>query len=503
MVLHSEAPDQPEHTPSGLSADDDQPVRIPPSARHLLIALLIPLFMSLVSVSVVNVALTPIGESLNADSTGMQWVVAGYALVFGLFLVPAGRIGDATGHRRMFFIGVAVFTIGSTLAGLAPSILTLNAARLIQGIGAGLITPQTSALIQTHFKGKARARAFATLGSTVAIATAVGPLIGGLLIALLGPNMGWRWMFLINLPIGSIGLFLATRWIPNDSLRRAGRTFLDPVGTVILGLAVLAFMFPFLHRSVWEWWLLVPVSLVLIVVFVWWEQRVKRSGRAPMVDVAIFADAAFRNGNLIITIFFLGGTSIWLLTAIFIQAGTGRSALQAALVSLPSALMASVFAQIAGRLVLKLGRKLVIGGLLVMMAGLFGFIALAVPMASGSIPFAVFALPSFLLGAGQGMVVTPNTTLTLNAVDSRNGGVAGGLLALGQRVGSAVGIAIIPGVFFTLLSTSNYPTAYMWAVGVICATFVIAIGFGFLDLKRERAHRAAQSIDTGTSSDQN
>src|SRR5690606_7234333 len=175
----------------------------PPVRRKPLLAvLLIPLFMALIAVSVINVALTAIGEGLEASTEQLQWVISGYALAFGMLLVPAGRIGDATGRRRMFLIGVSIFTLGSLLSGIAPNADILNLARILQGLGSGLLNPQTVALIQQHFRGQDRARAFALLATTVAVATAIGPVVGGALIQVLGPEWGWRWMFLMNVPIG-------------------------------------------------------------------------------------------------------------------------------------------------------------------------------------------------------------------------------------------------------------------------------------------------------------
>src|SRR5699024_6297200 len=200
-----------------LSAYGD-PVMPDPSAltppvrrKPLLAVLLAPLFMALIAVSVINVGLTAIGEGLEADTGSLQWVISGYALAFGMLLVPAGRAGDATGRRRMFVIGVGIFTLGSLLSGFAPNVEVLNLARVLQGLGSGLLNPQTVALIQHHFRGHDRARAFALLATTVAVATAIGPVVGGALIQVLGPEWGWRWMFLMNAPIGVIAIIGAFR----------------------------------------------------------------------------------------------------------------------------------------------------------------------------------------------------------------------------------------------------------------------------------------------------
>ncbi|MBB1012972.1 MFS transporter, partial [Dietzia kunjamensis] len=188
----------------------------PVSTARVLTTLMVPMFMALLALSVINVALPVIGTALDSDSRGLQWVVSGYALAFGLLLVPSGRLGDATGRKRLFLAGVAVFVGGAVVAGFAQSIEMLNLARLIQGVGSGMLNPQTFGLIQKYFRGGARARAFATLATTVSIATASGPLVGGLLIEVLGDDLGWRAMFLVNVPLGALALVLGWRWLPDD-----------------------------------------------------------------------------------------------------------------------------------------------------------------------------------------------------------------------------------------------------------------------------------------------
>lgn len=458
--------------------------------RRLLLVLLVPLFMALVAVSVINVALTAIGSSLGATSEGLQWVISGYALAFGLLLVPAGRIGDATGRRRMFLIGVLVFTLGSLLAGLAPDVRVLNAARIVQGIGSGLLNPQTVGLIQLYFRGQDRARAFAMLGTTVAVATAVGPVIGGLLIQVLGEDAGWRWMFFMNVPIGLGAVLLGRLWIPDDAARtRGARPQLDPIGILLLTLAILAMMVPFLERGVSHLvWLLIPLGLLVLVLWSMWETRVKERGGAPMVDLAIFTSPPFRNGILIVSVYFLGSTSIWILVPLYLQMHLGHTAFEASLLGLPSSVAAAFSAQLGGRYVLRLGRRLVIAGFVVVLVGL-ALVALAArPVESGALSFWVLAAPATLIGVSQGMTISPNQTLTLRAVDPRYGSVAGGILQLGQRMGAAVGTALIPGIVFAMVENgAPWLTAFTVGLVVIMALAVVALGVSVHDRKRERA----------------
>ncbi|AWH94521.1 arabinose ABC transporter permease [Dietzia psychralcaliphila] len=511
----------------------------PVSTARVLTTLMVPLFMALLALSVINVALPVIGPALEADSSGLQWVVSGYALSFGLLLVPSGRLGDATGRKRLFLAGVAVFTVGAVIAGFAQNIEMLNAARVVQGIGSGMLNPQTFGLIQKYFRGGARARAFATMATTVSVATASGPLVGGLLIQALGNDLGWRAMFLVNVPLGVLALVLGQRWLPDDralprtdhdgrdiggSRARAGalayleddddevttsraaaatnasapvappqkaprrRLDLDPVGIVLLGAAVLSVMLPFLNRGAHPaLWALVPLGVALLGGFAWWERRYERVGRPPLVNPEIFRDPAFRNGMIIVSIYFMGGTSLWIVMPMYLQFHLGYAPIDSALVSLPASICAAVSAQVAGRFVLRLGRRLVIVGFCLTITALLAFILLAGVVESGAVGYLIFMAPAALMGTAQGMTISPNQTLTLRAVDPAYGGVAGSIISLGQRMGTAIGTAVVPGVLFWIVeSQDDWLLAFRAALGLIAALAAGALAFSVVDRRREK-----------------
>ncbi|MGO1227001.1 MFS transporter [Brachybacterium sp. AOP42-C2-15] len=472
----------------------DSSALTPPVRRKPLLAVLLaPLFMALIAVSVINVGLTAIGEGLEADTGDLQWVISGYALAFGMLLVPAGRAGDATGRRRMFVIGVGIFTLGSLLSGMAPNVEMLNLARILQGIGSGLLNPQTVALIQQHFRGQDRARAFALLATTVAVATAIGPVVGGALIQLLGPNWGWRWMFLMNAPIGVIAIIGAFRYIPDDKSRGKGRPDLDPVGALLLCLAILGVMLPFLERGGHVLvWMSFPAGLLMLGLWWVWERRYRQAGRSPMVDTAIFANRAFRNGILIVSVYFLGATSVWIIVPLYLQMHLGHTAFEASLMGVPSSIAAAISSQISGRYVLTFGRRMVIVGFGVAFVGLAGTALLTGFVENGMIAFWWLAAPLTLMGLSQGMTISPNQTLTLNSVDPRFGGVAGGILQLGQRTGAAIGTAMIPGIIFSLtLGGTSWLEAFTIALVIIMALTLAAMGVSFADRAREKAGKGA------------
>ncbi|MFJ6418867.1 MFS transporter [Paeniglutamicibacter sp. NPDC091659] len=185
-----------------------------PARWRVLAVLLATLFMMMVSVNIVNVLLPSVQHGLGATQADLQWVLAGYALSFGVLLVAAGRAGDVYGRGAIFLTGVLLFTLSSVAAGMAVDPLSLNVARAFQGIGAGLINPQIMGMIQHYFRGQERGRAYGSVGMVPGLSVALGPLLGGALIAWLGPDAGWRWSFLINVPVGAVAVVLALRWFP-------------------------------------------------------------------------------------------------------------------------------------------------------------------------------------------------------------------------------------------------------------------------------------------------
>lgn len=524
----------------------------PVSTARILTPLMVPLFMALLALSVINVALPVIGTTFGADSSSLQWVISGYALAFGLLLVPSGRLGDATGRKRIFLAGVTVFTVGALIAGFAQSIEMLNLARLVQGVGSGMLNPQTFGLIQKYFRKEARARAFATMATTVSIATASGPLVGGLLIEALGEDLGWRAMFLVNVPLGVLALVLGQRWLADDrtipradddgpdvggstaraavmarperatarrgdddsddndddaggsatgadtpgtrGLSAAGRVpgrrrlDLDPIGIGLLGVAVLAVMLPFLGRDLHPaYWALVPAGLALLGVFAWWERRYERLGRPPLVNPDIFRDAGFRNGMIIVSIYFVGGTSLWVIMPLYLQFHLGYAPIDSAFISLPASVCAAISAQVAGRFVLRLGRRMVITGFSITITALVTFMVLAGFVESGALHYLVFMVPAAFIGIAQGMTISPNQTLTLRAVDPAYGGVAGSIISLGQRMGTAVGTAIVPGVLFGIVETQgDWLLAFRAALGIIAMLAAGALAFSVVDRRREK-----------------
>jgi EmrB/QacA subfamily drug resistance transporter len=445
-------------------------------------------FMTLLDVSIVNVALPSIRTGIHASESGLQWVLSGYALTFGLVLVPAGRTGDLRSRRTVFLAGLALFTATSALAGAAQNETWLVVARLLQGAAGGVLVPQVSGFIQQMFRGEERGRAFGMLGTTIALSTAVGPLLGGLLIEAFGPSDGWRWVFYANLPIGLAVLPLAHRLLPgpdDGSGSTAKRGDLDPVGVLLLGAGTAAFMLPFVQEEQWNGprkWLLVPVAVLLLACFTAWERRYARR-RVPLVDVTLFRQRSYGLGVLLSLLYFAGFTAVFFILTLYLQNGMHYSALEAGLSVMPFAVGSSLTATAAGRMATRIGRPLVAAGLGMVVTGLL-LAALAVRLDTGPSVGWAMAVPLFFAGMGGGLVIAPNQTLTLGQVPVSRAGSAGGVLQTAQRLGSAAGIAAVGAVFFTQVGTGHADWAGGFGLGLLTATglVVVALGVAVVDI---------------------
>ncbi len=449
-------------------------------------------FMSLLDVSIVSVALPSLQRDLGAVPSTVQWVVSGYALTFGLMLVPAGRLGDAFGRRRLFLIGLALFVVSSAACGAAPSITWLVAARLVQGLAAGCLAPQNSAFIQQLFRGPERGRAFGMFGAIIGISTAVGPVAGGAILGLAPGPDGWRWLFLVNVPIGVVAFVLALRLLPRTG--SGGRGHIDVVGVLLLGAGALAVLFPLVQAEAGGlsrlWWLFL-VGAGLLAAFVAWERRVVARDGQPVFDPRLVTQTrGYGFGAALGTVYFIGFSGVWLVFALFFQTGLGYTPLQSGLAVTPFALGSAAAAVVAGRLVERYGRKLTVFGLTGVMIGLTAaavILLLVPPSAAG---WAV--APALLVGGiGGGFVISPNITMTLRDVPVAMAGAAGGGLQTAQRFGASIGTAALPGLFYLVLSATgdDYPVAVATGLAVSVVGAGAALVLGVVDLRRNRSGR--------------
>lgn len=445
------------------------------------------LFMTLLDLSIVNVALPSIRAGLGAGASEVQWVVSGYALAFGMVPIIAGRLGDDRGRRFMLLAGIVGFILTSLVVGLAPNPGVLIAGRVLQGVSGGLINPQVSGLIQQLFPRSERGRAFGLLGGAVGIATATGPVLGGAIIGLGGAELGWRLTFIINVPVGIASFVLCRRWLPADPVRgTAARRPLDLAGAGLLALGVFAVLFPAVQydssRDLRLAYLLLPAALVLAG-FVVWERGPARRGGHPLIDLELFRIRSYSDGLGVAVLYFAAFTGTPLVLSLFLQEGLGFSALRSGLTASTFAVGAAVSALVGGRLVNRYGGRLLVGALGLFVVGVAGAAAVVLALA-GDVPDNHLALlltgPLLVAGLGGGSVITPNQTLSLAEVDSVGGATAGGMLQTAQRVGSSLGTAVISAVFYAgaagVVVTAGSATAAGYGQAY-ATSLLVAVGF--------------------------
>ncbi len=461
------------------------------------------LFAALLDVSIVTVALPSIGRDTGASAAQLQWVVSGYALAFGMVPIIGGRLGDDRGRRRMLLIGIAAFTAFSVVVGLAPTAGILVVARALQGLASGLINPQVSGIVQELFPLHERGRAFGLIGTAVGVATAAGPVLGGLIVAAGGETWGWRLCFLVNLPVGLASFLLCRAWLPAPpptGLRRP----LDLPGAALLAAGVFGVLFPFVQydaaRDLRLALLLVP-ALALLAGFVAWERGPGRRQGHPLMDLGLFRVRSYASGVALALVFFSGYTAAPLVLAFFLQDGLGFSALHAGLTALAFAVGTTLAAPVAGRLLPRLGSRVLVAGLASFALGTAACALVALGTAGTAAPAAValaLAVPLLLAGAGGGSVITPNQALSLAEVDVRGGSTAGGVLQTAQRIGNAVGAAVVTAVYYAAARgapsggparEAHYGRAYALALTVSLALALAAVALAVR--QRRDAVRAA------------
>ena len=448
-------------------------------------------FMILLDVSIVNVALPSIERELGVTAGAVQWVVSGYALTLGLALVPAGRLGDTLGRRRMFLVALAAFVVTSALTGAAPTIGLLIAARLVQGVAGGMLVPQNTGLIQELFRGPERGRAFGVFGATVGLATAAGPVLGGLILAAFTGPDGWRWVFYVNVPIGLVALVLAARLVPSTTVGGWRDAHLDLVGTLLLGGGVLCLLLPLVDTQTGglaQWWYVFVAAVLLLAAFARWEVRTVRRGRPPLLDPGLARTPGYAAGSAIALVYFVGFTGIGLVFALFFQDGLGYSPLRSGLAVTPFALGVAASAAIAGRWVSRVGRWLTVSGLATAVVGLVGT-ALVLRHVGGDAAAWATAVPMLVAGLGGGMVTSPNITLALESVPVEMAGAAGGALQTAQRIGAAIGTAVLAGIFYRVLVHTGQDYAVAVYDALLCGSGVMLLALLMAVAELVRRHQ--------------
>ncbi len=433
-------------------------------------------FMDLIDGTIVNVALPSMRTDLNASPAQLEWVVSAYLLAFAVLLVTGGRLGDIAGRRRIFVIGVAGFTVFSFAAAVAPSAGVLIGARVGQGVFAALMAPQLVSSIQVLFAPKERAPIFGIVGAVSGLAAVIGPLLGGWLVTADIHGLGWRTVFLINVPIGILIVLAALRWVPNTTSDRPLRLDLAGVGLATAGLFLLTFPLVEGRQQGWPGWIwaMLAGAVAVLAVFVVYQRRRERRDGSSLLPMHLFANRGYSAGLVTQGVFQGSMVGFFLILTIYVQTGLGFSAIHAGVTLVPFSVGAFVGTGVSVPLGVKLGKIVMFAGAL-FQAVAIGW-AIAVIHAQGPALSTWDLAPPLLLGGiGLGLLVVPLIDVALATVRPTDAGAASGAYGTVQQVGAAVGVAVIGVVFFGAVGSDDRQPSLEHAIGL--AGWVSVIGF--------------------------
>ncbi|WP_374298716.1 MFS transporter [Paracoccus sp. (in: a-proteobacteria)] len=445
------------------------------------VLLLLGNFMNLIDVSIVNVALPSIQRNLGATAAQIEWVSAAYVLAFAAGLLPFGRFGDKFGRKRLFLMGVGLFTLASALCGFAQTMPMLIWSRALQGIGGAMMVPQVMAIMHVMFPPEQKARAFALAGVVASLGAVTGPLLGGALITGNIAGLDWRPIFLVNLPVGLFVIAAGLRWIPKLSSDR--RMAIDWIGIALFSAAVLLIVLPVIEGALlgWPWWCVAMLAAALPVgaLFVQRQVALSRQGRAQLLPVTLMRNWGFLSGVAMVMLHFSAIPGMFLVLAIYLQTGFGLDPMQSGIATAPFPLGIMLGSYITGRfgtrwlsLRMAIGVSILLGGMIFLRH------------ATGHPPQAFSALslaaPLAICGFGMGLTISPLFQSVLQAVPGHDAGAGSGAMQAFQQVGAAVGIAVVSSLFFVRLhgqGGDNYAGAMshalVYQVGAFTAILVV------------------------------
>ena len=414
--------------------------------------LMVATFMDLMDSTITNVALPTIGKNLGATPEQLEWTVAGYVIAFATLLITGGRLGDIFGHRRIFVIGIVGFTLASLGAALSQTGDLLVAARVLQGGFAGIMMPQVLSSVQVMFAPEERAPVLGIIGSLSALGAVGGLILGGWLVTADLLGMGWRSIFLVNVPIGVVLVVAALLFVPRSRSEHPLRP--DLVGVLLGGLGVFLVVFPLTdgRAAGWAWWIwaMLITSPFVIAAFVWQQGRMLKAHKAPLLPLPLFRDRGFASGQLVQVLSSIGNGGYVLILLYYVQSALGFTALAAGLTLLPFALGSMAAAPLAILATKRIGKWAVLLGGLVQAAALT-WVMWTIWTAGAALTGWDVTAPLTLVGAGMMTLIMPLTSITLESVPTPDAGAASGTLTTFGQIGMVLGVALAGSVFFEIL----------------------------------------------------
>jgi EmrB/QacA subfamily drug resistance transporter len=468
-----------------MSTGPDTAAAVPQSSGYRLrwlaaAILIIGALMDMIDLTIVNVALPTARRDLHASATQLEWVISGYMLAFAAALIIAGSLGDLFGRKRVFLLGVGLFGLASLGAGLSQSAGELIACRVVQGAAAAAMAPQVLATFRTIFAPKERGQVFGLFGATLGFASAIGLVLGGVLTEANLFGWSWRAVFLVNVPVAVLALAAGAWFIPESRSQAARRP--DWRGGVLLAGSLVAIVYPLLEgrQLGWPWWtwLLLAAGLVGLGGLCWLEAVSHRERVAPLLRPGLFRVPAFTAGLGVQFMFSAGTQGFFLMFALWLQVGEHFSPLRAGLTAIAFSAGSFLLAPIAVPMAQRHGRRVLVIGALLMVAGIVGEVLGSSHVTVGGSPWP--AVPGLVVaGAGLSLLVIPLVNVVLSAVPASAAGGASGLFSTAQQLGGAVGVAVIGTVFFGYLNGHSLAEAFRhsapYAMGAFALCGVLAL----------------------------
>ncbi len=452
------------------------------------------LFMIMLDNTIVNVALPSIQSDLHIGISELEWVFNGYALTFGVLMLTGGKLADMLGRRRIFIVGLLIFTVASLFCGLATSSGWLIGARVVQGVGSALMNPATLSIVTATFPPRQRGMAIGIWAGVAAMALAIGPLAGGLITE----HLGWNWIFFINVPVGILAI-IVTRLVVDESRDTSADQRLDLPGLLSSGIGLFALTYGLIEANNFGWTsarilALFAVAVIGLVVFVLLELR----QRSPMLDLSLFKNGTFAGANSVMLLIGLAMFGVFFYNSLFIQNILGYSAVETGATFLPMTILIILVAPFAGKYSDRVGsRWLMGGGMVLLAASLFIFSRLDASSDFWDL------LPGLIVGGlGMALTMTPTTSAAMGSVPADKAGVGSAVLNSMRQVGGALGIAVIGAIIAesvnaapgTSASAAQFVTGYQHALTVAA---LIALAGAVLSVTTVRKYRHAEPVLEG------
>jgi EmrB/QacA subfamily drug resistance transporter len=452
------------------------------------------LFMIMLDNTVVNVALPSIERDLKIRISQLEWIVTAYALVFAALLITGGKLADLLGRRKIFVVGLAIFTLSSLACGFAPSANFLIAARAVQGVGAALMNPASLSIITSTFPPRQRGQAIGIWAGVSALALAIGPLVGGLIV----DNIGWNWIFFVNVPVGIVGIVVSQFFI-TESRDTSHEQSVDFPGLLTSGAGLFALTYALIEGNQLGWSSaeilgLFVAAAVLLVAFVVLESR----QRLPMLDLSLFRISSFVGANVVALLVSLGMFGVFFFVSLYVQNILGYSPTKAGAIFLPMTILIILIAPVAGKLSDRFGGRWLMGGGMTILG-----ISLLLYQRVGLHTTFWTLFPAMVLGGiGMAMTMSPMTSTAMGSVPVDKAGVGSGVLNSFRQVGGSFGIAVMGAILASFLSAkpgtelakqqyvNGLHAALFVSACIVFAGAIVAVALVRVKPAVERAHIA-------------